>query len=211
MADESAAEPLADHIAEPVADAESSEHEEVAAEDIAELQEIAANLSRARTIDDVDDKMAETLFGEEFSAIAAQVAANAPPELSDSDENDVEQAEAVADMDRAIEVTVELESTPSDPPLNNLDASASRRLATVRALNGEPHSVPKAAGLDAAPEIETPAATPAAGNELDSFEDQINTSLTQTLKALSVRPPPPNEDAEDIDDKSGFFNLFRRS
>jgi hypothetical protein len=54
----------------------------------AELEQIAVNLAQAKTIDDCDDKMAETLFGEEFSLMAAQVAANVPPELSANDELD---------------------------------------------------------------------------------------------------------------------------
>ena len=43
----------------------------------AELEKIAQGLARAKTIEDVDDKMAETLFGEELSVAAAAVAAGA--------------------------------------------------------------------------------------------------------------------------------------
>jgi hypothetical protein len=38
--------------------------------------------------------------------------------------------------------------------------------------------------------------------------------MTQTLKALNVRPPPTITDDDDDDDeesKSGFFGRFRRS
>ena len=44
----------------------------------AELERIAAELSRAKSLEDVDDKLAETLFGEEFTMLAAEVAANSP-------------------------------------------------------------------------------------------------------------------------------------
>lgn len=47
----------------------------------------------------------------------------------------------------------------------------------------------------------------------EPIEDQINTSMTQTLKALDVRPPLSAHDDEDEDDekKGGFFSRFRRS
>jgi hypothetical protein len=59
----------------------------------------------------------------------------------------------------------------------------------------------------------------------DPIEDQINTSLTQTLKALDVSPPVLDRttridhDSDDDDDdeheeqpkKGGFFSRFRRS
>ena len=42
-----------------------------------QLDRIASELARAKTLDEVDDKLAETLFGEEFSAAAAAVVAAA--------------------------------------------------------------------------------------------------------------------------------------
>jgi hypothetical protein len=44
----------------------------------------------------------------------------------------------------------------------------------------------------------------------DSIEEQINTSITQTLKALKVQPPHHDDDDDD-DPKGGFFSRFRRS
>ena len=46
-----------------------------------------------------------------------------------------------------------------------------------------------------------------------SIEEQINTSITQTLKALSERPTAVDDDDDDDDDgkKSGFFSRFRKS
>ena len=49
---------------------------------------------------------------------------------------------------------------------------------------------------------------PANGEQPGSIEDQITTSITQTLKALNVRPPA--DDDED-DEKKGFFSRFRKS
>ena len=52
----------------------------------------------------------------------------------------------------------------------------------------------------------------------EPIEDQINTSMTQTLKALNVKPPISDQLANNMSDedgedgrKSGFFSRFRRS
>ncbi len=189
----------------------------------AELEKIAAGLARAKSIEDVDDQMAETLFGEEFSLVAAQVVANSPmpdsanqaPEAAARPmPNAVEEQPAQTSMERefkevhgdnALEVSIETASG------GGLDLSASRRLATVRALNADktpavgvppvaPAINPSANGAAAKP---APAARPA------PIEDQIMTSMTQTLEALSSRPKPSIED-DDEDPKGGFFSRFKR-
>ena len=121
----------------------------------AELELIATSLARAKTIDDCDDKMAETLFGEEFSMMAAEVAAMAAPELSANDDiepleieeeaaEEEEEALAVPEFNGAAAVSVELDSRPKATG-SNMDISASQRLATVRALNANPSNPPQAA------------------------------------------------------------------
>jgi hypothetical protein len=175
----------------------------------AEFEKIAANLARARTIDDCDDKMAETLFGEEFSMMAAQIAANAPPELSANDELELvtEKSAAVPLADSAVnaDTHIELDSRPSSPH-DKLDHAHSQRLATVRALNRSPDMTPPVAQSAARGNGESPPEF----DQPESIEEQINTSMTQTLKALSVRPPPNTDDDGD-EDKGGFFSRFRRS
>jgi hypothetical protein len=52
---------------------------------------------------------------------------------------------------------------------------------------------------------------PPALDHPESIEDQINTSMTQTLAALNVRPPEIHDDDDDDDDKGGFFGRFKRS
>jgi len=47
------------------------------------LDKVAAELGSAKSIEDIDGMAAETLFGEEFSQLAAQVAAMAPPGFDD--------------------------------------------------------------------------------------------------------------------------------
>jgi type II secretory pathway predicted ATPase ExeA len=174
----------------------------------AELEQIAVNLARAKTIDDCDDKMAETLFGEEFSMMAAEVAASAPPELSANDEieEEIEEvAPGIPDLDGAAALNVELASTPNggDGPM---DMSASQRLATVRALNATTEPAPAAqpsmptASAEPPPPVEQP----------ESIEDQINTSMTQTLQTLSSARPPDLDDDDD-EPKGGFFSRFKRT
>ncbi|MDX1508337.1 MAG: hypothetical protein R3358_08660, partial [Woeseiaceae bacterium] len=187
-----------------------------------QLEKIATDLARAKTLEDVDDKAAETLFGEEFSMLAAQVAASvsdpeaanqeipaaddtpsaaaAEPQPAAEPQSAMEQEFKEVYGDDALEVSLESST-------GGMDLSASQRLATVRAVNaGKP---PAAAGNTAPPAPAAPAqpaATP------DPIEDQINTSMTQTLKALGTRPGSAvNDDDDDDDTKGGFFSRFRRS
>ena len=197
-----------------------------------DIKKIASGIRKAKSLEDVDERMAETLFGAEFSEIAAHVVANPPPPEPANQEHvtDATGASPAADFtasslalveesppapeapttemekefldvygDNALEVSLE-----SEKPNPGMDLSASQRLATVRALNAETPA--DAQKPDPAPEADTP----------EPIEKQINTSMTATLKALSVRPTPANDEDDDDDDndedrKRGFFSRFRRS
>jgi general secretion pathway protein A len=206
----------------------------------AQFREVADGIARARSIEDVDDKMAETLFGEEFSAIAAQVAANAPGIGADSEADPpgepapaelelVDESAASAtsangangsgesDFEKEFkelygEDSLEV-SLHSEARGGGMDLSASQRLATVRALNAERNSSPgRFPRPTASGGAGRPSGAPAAPPQ--PIEEQITTSLTQTLKTLKVRPPSANDAAEDDDDdqpKGGFFSRFRRN
>ncbi len=190
-----------------------------------ELKEVAAGIARAKSLEDVDDRMAETLFGEEFSAIAAAVAANAPSlasEARDAPQDTLqlerESDQRPADEGESFEATMEREfmevygadaievSLQGDMPRGGLDLSASQRLATVRALNAE-RKLSESARLRTA---KTKSGSAAANRIVpsQSIEEQISTSLTQTLKALNTRPA--NDDDDDDNPRSGFFSRFRR-
>jgi type II secretory pathway predicted ATPase ExeA len=182
----------------------------------AELEQIAFGLSKAKTIEDVDDKMAETLFGEELNAAAAAVAARvaeeaaaaaALPDTPDSSGQPVATAteqefENVWGERPGSEISIECQIEDQKA---GLDVSASQRLATVRALNAAQPD----ASLQQAVAVAAPAANPC------PIEEQITTSLTQTMKALKVSPEPRavNDDEDDDEDepKGGFFSRFRRS
>lgn len=199
----------------------------------AELERIAAELAKAKTIEDVDDKLAETLFGEELSLAAAEVAALVRAQQSSNDEeaslfdtNAAQMAQAVGSpVIDGVEVALESSRTQGDA---GLDPAASQRLNTLRSLHS--HDVGDVTHQSAVPvENTAPAAADVAIPE--PIEDQINTSLTQTLKALDVAPPvldrttridhdindDDDDDKHDDDEheeqpkKGGFFSRFRRS
>jgi len=92
--------------------------------------------------------------------------------------------------------------TKKHVPNTGPDLNASQRLKTVRALNADLH-----------PSLRKPGASNAAkSGAIDPpkpIEDQINTSITQTLKALKVPIEPVDEPEEET--KAGFFSRFRRS
>nr|MDJ0940863.1 hypothetical protein [Woeseiaceae bacterium] len=195
-----------------------------------ELEQIAAGLAKARTIDDIDDKMAETLFGEEFSMIAAQVVANAPSadveEPATPEPAELAQANggaAASEPSEAPEVEDDLTamerefkevygedalevSMEAKPPAGGME-SASQRLATVRALNaGNPAAPPPAENIT----LGNDADARHAGPKPEPIEDQIDTSLTQTIKTLKVKIEDVPE-AKEEESKGGFFSRFRRS
>ncbi len=172
----------------------------------AELEKIAAELAKAKTLEDVDDKMAETLFGSEISMIAAQVIGNPPVEEPANDPAPPPPPPPVspAEMPPSTSITeeVSLDSQPP-PPKSAMDLSASQRLKTVRALNA-----------DLPPSLREPKndrVSDDSSEEPNSIEDQINTSITQTLKTLKVPPDFAIDDDDEESGKSGFFSRFRRS
>ena len=206
----------------------------------AELEKIAAELAKAKCIEDVDDRMAETLFGEELNLIAEQFMANPPSAEPANDDSDVvvateqpatsENVAASGQATAKVAVTVDAQTKVKDTSMT----SASQRIRTVKALNAVPKPVPRksAASVAVAPPVQTapeptakpPAAKPPTAKPPaekppaekppgapDSIENQINTSLTQTLKALDVSPPVIGDDEDDEDEsKGGFFSRFKR-
>jgi type II secretory pathway predicted ATPase ExeA len=188
----------------------------------AELQKIAAGLAEAKTLEDVDDKMAETLFGEELSIAAAEVAKMVASGQSPDDVPEPESAPAAPspnapanaaqpDLEKEFEdvwgekpdAEVSIESQ-FETQHGGLDMSASQRLATVRALNTDQ----KSPAASARPTAQKTAVKP------ESIEEQITTSMTQTLKTLNVHHDPAAINDDDDDDtgkrKGGFFSRFRR-
>lgn len=211
---ESKSQPAVEKPPEPADTTPTAAEED--GKDNKEMERIASGLSRAKTLDDVDDKMAETLFGEEFSEIAAQVAGKVA-ESSANDEIELELEDEPAaegsptrDSGGNVAANTRREARPEGVK-PQLDEAASKRLATVRALNGSanghPPLPPSAESIVMSHEPASSQAQQSADHP-QSIEDQINTSMTATLQALKSRPPG---DIDDDDDKKGFFSRFRRS
>jgi type II secretory pathway predicted ATPase ExeA len=185
-----------------------------------ELERIAAELLKAKAIEETDDKLAENIFGEEVDLAAAQFAT--APTSSGESANDDELPPfdtAATQMAQAgegptVEVLLETRQHGGETGLN---IGASQRLQTVRALNANLHrslrqpenAQPSPRPNDASqPSFDTPA----------PIEDQMKSSMTQTLKALNVKPPISERASNDavIDDeeqepkKTGFFGRFKR-
>lgn len=186
------------------------------------LDRIAADIANAKSLEDIDDIMAETLFGSGISMIAAQVTANPPTDGSANDELELvheppaapapairEKTPPVAEdysAPRRSEISEEISIETKAPVANHgLDLSASQRLKTVRALNADLHPSLRDPEdtLDASPRKKTVKSP-------QTIEDQINTSITQTLKTLKL-PPEAMDDDPDDEPKKGFLSRFRRS
>jgi hypothetical protein len=163
----------------------------------AELERIAAELARAKTLEDVDDKLAETLFGEELSLAAAEVAARVQAEQSANDEE-------LSLFDTG---TADMAQSAGTPALDNEPAFENELRPQQASIEVTLQEEPAPPPQEPAPAIAAPA----------SIEDQITTSMTQTLKALKIKPPvsefgsPFGDDDDEDEKKGGFFSRFRRS
>jgi type II secretory pathway predicted ATPase ExeA len=181
-----------------------------------ELRRVGSGLPQARSLDEVEDKMAETLFGEEFS-LAAEVAAS----TSANDE-----LQFVDDAPKAVPSRADGKDEKTNghefsrasgrpaPDKAKLDTKASERLATVRALNngaapaGTPPSL--SGGESIVMAEGTSSGKPRKPEDMPlSIEDQIN-SATQTLKTLKIPSSALADNDDDDRPKGGFFSRFKR-
>ncbi len=176
----------------------------------AKRNEFAAEIGNANSLEEFSDAMAETLFGDEdFDAIAAEVSANPPAN-----------GELVLPGGAPQEFALADEPTPEEP--------VAPALATMPAEvgPGESQQLPadalpspnsgNAAPLQQVADRSLPPATAPQVDQLESIEDQINTSLTQTLEALNITQAADTLAAEPEQDdvpakKRGFFSRFRKS
>lgn len=179
-----------------------------------ELRKVAEQIGAANSLEDITDVMAETIFGSQaLDEIAAAVVAN-PPVDEPSSPVMLEEAEIPTAPNDAATGTENNETRNPAAPAK-LDEAAAQRLDMVKALN-------KGANIDlpAAEEIEISSSKPApsqvtkkpTGPQPEPIENQINTSMTQTLKALSSAQVR-KADAAAADEKKagGLFSRFRKS
>lgn len=188
--------------------------------------DFAEQISKANSLEEFSDAMAETLFGEEFSQIAAEVVANPPPDHTiavpppdgpSPVRLDASLVAALADDDDLPDLSLEDEPevTPDEAPsAAGLRQSQAMRLEMLKALSGRELSGPaEEIELGREPSRDQPAA--AKTPQPEPIEAQIDVSITQTLKTLQytqsgVSPPPPGDD-EDEKKSNGLFSRFRKS
>lgn len=177
--------------------------------EMAEMAEIAAGLANAKSIEDVDDKLAETLFGNEINFVAAQILANPPPvepeENQPAAESDPKPQAVATEKPLAVPATPVAVTEKSGQGISpTLDDSPSERLRTVMALNAR-----LSPAADKQPAVAKAQPAPAPVSPPEPIENQINTSITQTRKTLELESAAvtSNED----ESPSGFFGRFKRS
>lgn len=172
-----------------------------------ELDELAEQLGKAQTLDDISDKMAETLFGDEdLNRIAAEVVANPPPEAANqADAGEPASAPEAAGTDSGKTGTFDMTMSERYRMVNSLNASpppANPKQQEVAHISLGDTSKTR---LPPAPTGETPV----------SIEDQIETALTQTRKGLTAldipEPPAPPPEQDETENGKGMFGLLKRS
>jgi general secretion pathway protein A len=192
-----------------------------------ELEKFAEEIGKANSLEEFSDAMAETLFGnEEFNQIAAAVVANPPTEDQALESQNVEDEIAQPPPDGPSPVQLEPEqaiataAAANDPERvtveepGGLKDSQALRMDMLNAMKQK-------AGNRPGEEIEVHGEAPAApspkpsGPQPEPIENQINTSMTQTLEALNVSQAADSvaEAKEDSKTKKsgGLFSRFRKS
>jgi len=196
---------------------------------LAKLDQFRDEMGDVSSLEDVSDVMAETLFGVEFDEIAAAAVADPnPPEdgyLTDSEAkpSPVKLADDAMPAAANDATELKLESTeavveaptsaqPADEPEPLNDSTALRidmlnEMKTKAAAMAENVEMGSDNPADKLPESKGPQPQP--------IERQINTSITQTLEALSVSKAVnavAEEKIEKEEKKSGgLFSRFRKS
>ncbi len=180
----------------------------------ADLNKMAEKLSKAGSLTDLTDTVAETLFGNaEFNAIAAEVVANPPPSEPTEDASPVmletEDEAKSADADKP-----DLQPTAPDEKDDAAELSMSsttRRLDLVMKLNSGGAKNENTGSGDGKPGGQAAKKSTA---QPETIEEQMKTAMTGTLKTLSSAdaPPAPLDKDEPKDKKSGgLFSRLGRS
>jgi general secretion pathway protein A len=212
---ESVPEPIAEDTSEALVDVPQITLEDSlpqANKDDDELRRVAEQIGAANSLEDVSDLMAETIFGSQaLDEIAAAVVANPPQEDAESPVM-LTGAEVPA---AANDGSAPAKSAVPVVKAGKVDESAAKRLNMVKTLkNGN--------GSASAPVVEeiemssgksnaTPAPKKTTGPQPEPIENQINTSMTQTLKALSSAQIKKAQEPEEEKKSGGLFGRFRRS
>jgi len=226
-------------------------------EDDADLDQFAAEIGKANSLEDISDVMAETLFGNsELDRVAAEVSAAAGT-LADESPSELDASPVMLELEErevaandAGAVVTKLPAAPNSsqlsaangpagrtaaPPLpdaesgEHLKESVAMRMEMLKAMksgqlpkNGKLASTMQAGNTVEAIEMghaETRNAE-SSGPKPETIENQIDTSITQTLKAVDIKRMQEAEAAADAQEKAqkkakkksgGLFSRFRKS
>jgi hypothetical protein len=156
-----------------------------------------------------DEQMVDSEFGAVFSDIAAEIVGN--PNATPANENlRPGEAELVETCEIDHEAFApDIDAGLSELPKPCLDEEASKRLATVRALNGLPDVNPNrfpSMDTDALANGDVSSAPMSSEDDIDTIEVQIGSSMTQKIKALNIE----DEECENSR-KFAFSRRFRKS
>lgn len=202
-----------------------------------DLDRWADELSKAKSLEDISDILAETIFGnEEIEAISAGIRAKKATERA-AQEEAAPAAAAPKPAPREPHPVAAKGPTPRPSPNKSASAAASRhqpkapmrpaagnginmtmsqRIEMVNSLKGKKPIRPapgmQVAGIVLAEQPDEPA--PSAANGPQPIEAQIDTAITQSRKVLSEADLARLASSDDDDDdkgRRGLFGLFRRS
>ncbi len=174
-----------------------------AAADPAELHKMAAELEKSKSLEDMSDKLAETLFGsEELEAISLQIRDDAAPVT----------ASPVAPEPAAAAGAANPADVPATPAPEVAKASAEPAPAPVPSATPRPPAAPRpASNVQAGTEPAAAAAPPPekSGPQPEPIENQFNTSMTATLKTLNNRNKPPDDDTDSEESSGGLLGRLK--
>ncbi len=173
------------------------------ATDPAELHKMAAELEKTQSLEDMSDKLAETLFGsEELEAISLQIREETLP---------AEDSPVALEPASAAGAAVPADA-PATPAPQVAKASAEPAPAIVPNTAPKLPAAPKpAANIQTGSEPAAAAAPPPQerGPQLEPIENQFNTSMTATLKTLNKRNKPPADDTDSEQSSGGLLGRLK--
>lgn len=199
-----------------------------------DLDRWADELSKAKSLEDISDILAETIFGnEEVEAISAEirakkagereaeaeaVPAGRPPKPRRREaQSAATKAPMRSGMSSAAAISRPQPQTPSRPAAGSgISMTMSQRIEMVNSLNGRKPLKPmpgmQVAEIVLAEQPDEP--LPSRANGPQPVEAQIDTAITQSRKILSEARLARLASSDDDDDdkgKRGLFGFFRRS
>lgn len=200
-----------------------------------DLDRWADELSKAKSLEDISDILAETIFGNEaIEAISAEIRANREAErpreagaatTAAPREPDPAKPKGPVSRPSATDKAPHAPAVPAGPKTparpaagNGVNMTLSQRIEMVKSLKG-PRPVRPAPGMPIAEIVlaEQPDEPVAPANGPQPIEAQIDTAITQSRKVLSeadlARLAASGNDNDNDDDKGkrGLFGFFRRS